>query len=530
MSQEEEPSEVVQQLSRLGQLVETHASWVFIGSKFVFKFKKPVDFGFLDFSSLDKRKRACDAELRLNARLAPSVYLGVVPVRSGQQSGLWVDDPDAISAVGSRGDPADPIADYAVKMHRLPDERRADHLLEQGKLGQDEIERLAILLAEFHAQSTCNEEISRYGQPDAVAGNVRENFDQTRGWITDYVDRRTEGEIENHQLGFLRERKELLQERVAQQRVRDGHGDLRLDHVYLSDSEIDVIDCIEFNDRFRYADTAADLAFLVMDLSHRGRRDLAEWLMARYASASGDYEAYRLIDFYEGYRAYVRGKVTALLHQQSRPRNDELAQKARSYFLHALVAQKPSLQPARLICVGGLIASGKSTVARRIARALCCPTVDTDSTRKRLMGVPLDQPLGQGAFQGAYGDEVSERVHDTVLHHAGDVLGTGRSIIIDASFRKKSTRARAFDLAKRHDVPLSFVECTVPEPVAKTRLHQRASAKTVSDARADLYDTFRRSFEAVDELQSDSHLLLDTSRSLEEQNEQLRRFGLPPRK
>lgn len=520
-------NDVVEQLRHLGKLIETHASWVFVGPRFVFKLKKPVNFGFLDFSTLEKREAACQAEVLLNARLAPSVYLGVVPVRRDGER-LWVDDEDAIAGLGAPHDPGGAIVDYAVKMHRLPDDQRADDLLARQSLEKADIERMAVLIADFHARCDNGPELERFGSPDAIAENVRENFEQTSGWISRYIDTETERSIEEQQLGFLRSEEQLFEERVAENMIRDGHGDLRLDHVYVSKGNVFVIDCIEFNDRFRYADTAADLAFLAMDLAHRGRRDLSEWLLARYVSQSGDYSLYRLIDFYEGYRAYVRGKVTALLDQQEGPSRPELAERARGYFLHALAAQNPPLKQPRLVCIGGLIASGKSTIAARVASWLCCAILDTDRIRKRLLRLPLHERSEQDAFAGAYDEKTSEQVYSTAFTHAEHILSTGRSVIVEASFRKKEMRKMAVDLAHRCSVPLLFVECQAPADIVKERLRQREQQENVSDARLDLYDSFARNFEPLEEMSPDVHRTIDTTLPRSEQDLRLAQFGLGP--
>src|SRR5690606_20418774 len=282
-----------------------------------------------------------------------------------------------------------PIVDWAVKMRRLNDADRADVLLSEGRLDVTKIQQLADLLVRFHASCSSDEHIASFGNRQNIEHNLRENFDNTRSLVHHYMPSSFEPEIEALQLGYLTNNESLLDERVRDLQVRDGHGDLRLEHVYFTERGICIIDCIEFNERFRYADTVADLAFLTMDLRHHLRSDLAEVLLNRYVEKSGDYCAFRLIDFYESYRAYVRAKVTALRDRQDEATaqgSSGLATEVSQFFGEARAALQAKLGPRRVIAVGGLIASGKSTAARQLATRLSCVVLDSDSCRKRLAG------------------------------------------------------------------------------------------------------------------------------------------------
>ncbi len=332
------------------ELIETHISWVFLAEREVWKVKKPVSLGFLDFSEPPQRRAACEAEVRLNRRLAAEVYRGVVPITRGR-SGRH--------RFGGDGEPVD----WAVHMHRLDETARADRRLADGRLGALEVERIAARLARFHAAARADAETAGYGSVEAIAGNVRENFAQTRDSAAAFLTPAQAAETEAWQLRFLEHNQHLFAERAAAGRVRDGHGDLRLEHVYMSagggsggdgdgedDGGVVIVDCIEFNRRFRFADVAADVAFLAMDLSWQGRADLAERFLAAYAHRSGDYGLYPLIDFYESYRAWVRGKVAVLLaadpHAAAAVR-DRAAAQARRYFLLALASERRALLPRR---------------------------------------------------------------------------------------------------------------------------------------------------------------------------------------
>ena len=492
--------------------IETHASWVFLGDRDVFKVKKPVRFPFLDFSTLEKRKRACEAEVTLNSRLAPHVYLGVVPVVRP------LAPPGGGMTFGGEGE----VVDWAVHMVRLPDAHRADTLVAGGKLGGPGIDAIAERLASFHAAARCDEETSALGSVAAITRNVVENFAETRDVVNDYLSREEADEIERWQLAFLRDNVPLFEDRIAEGRVRDGHGDLRLEHVYLGEpaapgAELTILDCIEFNERFRYADVCADAAFLSMDLAWHGRVDLAERFLARYARASGDYDLYGLVDFYESYRAYVRGKIAMILAND--PAGDvalreRAASEARRYFLLALAAHRKTLVSPALVCVGGLIGAGKSTVAEAIALEMSAPVIDADRTRKRMLGVEPTERVNTAAWAGAYDPAFTESVYAEVRRRAGVVLASGRPAVIDASFRSAGERRGARELARAHGVAIRFVECRADPELCRVRLLAREREKGVSDGRIGIFDDFVARFEPMSELSPGEHLVVDTSRPL----------------
>ena len=486
------------------ELAQTHISWVFLLENDVFKVKRPVSLGFLDFASVEKRKAACEAEMRLNARLAPTTYLGVVPVTR---------NPDGQHRVG--GKPGK-IVDWAVHMRRLPDARRADHLLLRGELTTEIVDALAARIASFHAAAATDGETARWGSVGAVSSCVEDNFTETEQTIAQYVGPEDADEIRRWQRAFLRDRAGLFDQRIAAGRVRDGHGDLRLEHVYIvGDAAPTIIDCIEFNDRFRYADVCSDVAFLSMDLAAHGHVDFAERLLARYAREANDFDLYALIDFYESYRAYVRGKISALMSSDEsieRPTRKQAEDEARRYFLLALSSNRRPLLGPSIIAVGGIIAAGKSTIAEAVGRLMNAPVVDADRTRKAMLGVTADRPVQDTAWQGAYAPHVTEKVYEEVLRCAGVVLASGRSVVIDASFRSAAHRKAARELATAHAAPFLFVECRVDAQIAKGRLDERARAPSISDGRLAIFDAFSAEFEPVLELSERDHIVLDTGR------------------
>jgi len=495
------------------ELLETHISWVFRLEREVYKVKKPVDFGFLDFRTPEQRRAACEAEVNLNARLAPGVYLGVVPVRVGE---------DGRARVHGDG----PTIDWAVRMMRLPDEHRADTLLRRGALAPEAIDVVAARLARFHATARCDEHTGVFGAPEAIWTNIEENFAQTAATLGDYLEPGLANELVRWQREFLHEHAPLFVSRAAGGRVRDGHGDLRLEHVYLSESlEPTIIDCIEFNERFRFADVCADVAFLSMDLAEHGRVDLAERLLARYAREADDYDLFALADFYESYRAFVRGKIHAIV--AAAPGTDEAARarakaEARRHFLLALSFDRRSLLAPAVVAVGGVIAAGKSTVAELVGDELGAPVIDSDRTRKGMLGAAPTQPVHEGAWRGAYDRSFTDRVYDEVLRRARVVLASGRPVVLDASFRSVGMRSAARALAVEFGVPFRLVECRCDPVVCRARLEERAKHASVSDGRLEIFDDFCKSFERIAELAPSEHLVVDTALPLETVADRLR--------
>jgi len=297
---------------------ETHISLVFLADDYVYKIKKPVNFGFLDFSTLEKRKHFCEKEVELNKRLSPDVYLGVLAVTLDNGK----------VAMDGKG----PTVEYAVKMRRLPTEKLMITLLRENQLTREMVERVAEAIALFHAQSGASKEIEKFGSIEVIKTNTDENFSQTEKYVGLSISESQFESIKKYTDSYLNYRTGVFKRRVAEGRIKDCHGDLHLEHVCVTEP-IKIFDCIEFNDRFRYSDTAADIAFLAMDLDFNGRRDLSEILIAAYVKFSKDRGVLNVVNFYKVYRAYVRGKVTSfrldLLHPTAK---SEVLRTAQKYF------------------------------------------------------------------------------------------------------------------------------------------------------------------------------------------------------
>ncbi len=302
------------------RFMETHISLLFLTGNHVYKIKKPVNFGFLDFTSLGKRKFFCEEEVKLNRRLSPGIYLGVVRITK---------EGDRIHLEG-RGEPVE----YAVKMKQIPEEKLMDRLLEKRQVTPKMVEAVSEKLVQFYFSAETNDHIKSFAKPERVKQDTDENFEQTEKYIDVTIPRKVYEEVKNKTNNFFRASGKIFERRVASERIRDCHGDLRLEHIFWGE-EICIFDCIEFNERFRYTDVAADIAFLAMDLDYHGREDLSDRLIHAYVGESGDYELMEVLDFYKCYRAYVRGKVESFrLDDPHIPEGEkkEALKRAQKYF------------------------------------------------------------------------------------------------------------------------------------------------------------------------------------------------------
>jgi aminoglycoside phosphotransferase family enzyme/predicted kinase len=467
----------------------THSSVVFLAGRYAYKVKKPVALGFLDFTSLEKRRHFCEEEVRLNRRLAPTVYLGVVPV-ARTPAGVRVEGPGE-------------VIDWAVKMERLPEGATLQQRLRRGEVGAELLAALARKVAAFHAAAEGGEQVSAFGRFEVVARNARENFDQAAPQAGTTLSRSVLDRLRALTEETLERLRPLIESRAQRGVPRDTHGDLHLDHVYLfpeksSPADLVIIDCIEFNERFRFADPVADMAFLVMDLLFHGRKDLAGAFTDAYFQAAADPEGRGLLPFYTAYRAAVRGKVEGFeLAEKEVPDEERAAAlaRARAHWLLALgELDRPGRRPC-LVLVGGLPGTGKSTLARALAgRAGFC-LIRSDQVRKDLAGKAGLAP-GPAAFgAGVYSPAWNDRTYGKVLRRAEEQLFEGKRVLVDASFREEARRRDFLGLAARLAVPAAFLLCRADPDVIRPRLAGRRG--DVSDADWPVFQEAARRWEEI---------------------------------
>lgn len=482
------------------ELAQTHISYVFIAGDYVYKVKKPVDFGFLDFTTLEKRKFYCEEELRLNRRLAPSIYLDVVAITEDDRRRL---------APGGAGD----VVEYAVRMKKLPLDRMLKILLAQGKADAGTFDAVAARIAAFHRDAQTGGKIDEMGSLATIRHNQEENFQQTEKYRDVTIPSYQYDFIKRYVERFLKAKKTLLEKRVADHKIRECHGDLHLEHICVAD-EIIVFDCIEFNERFRCGDVAAEVAFLTMDLDYNGYTGQAEAFTNAYLKYSGDTDMRALLNFYRCYYAYVRGKVTSFrLDQKELPDSERhTVQLTASRYFDLAYTYATRLEKPALILTAGMIGSGKSYQARNLASRFGADVIRTDVLRKELLNIAPAERHPDAFGQGIYSNDMSRRTYDKALEIAARKIAQGKPVIIDASFQSRADRALAVDLANRLHIPFYCIECICPDEAVKIRLEKRKmETDNPSDGRWEILQEQKRHYEAVDEIPAASHFRIDTS-------------------
>jgi hypothetical protein len=492
---------------------QSHISYVFLAGPIVYKIKKPVRFSFLDYSTLDKRRHFCKEEVRLNRRLAPDVYLDVVPILESE--GRFILGDGASEHQGKK-------VEYAVKMQRLPEAQMLAPLIKNGRVGKEAMDRLAAKLVAFHA-SVGTENASVYGAPEAIWQRWSESFRETEPFVGRTIGARQYRAIADFSAGFYRNHESLLAARVRAGRVREGHGDLRAEHVCLTDGIV-IFDCIEFSAGLRTCDVSSELAFLAMDLDFLGEPALSADFVTAYEQRSGDRELSILLPFYKCYRAYVRGKVESLKSGEAEvpvAEREIAAAQARCYF--ALACRYARGQPRRaLIIVCGLAGSGKSTVARALRERTGFALMNSDITRKRLAGLKPTEHATQEFRGGIYSDAFTDLTYRTLLAETENASRQCAGVIVDATFQDAKQRRRFVELAARLEVPVVFIECQAAEAEILRRLEKRASAgNEVSDATREIYLRQRGEFMPLVEVPENSHFVVRTDAAPTEVVDQL---------
>jgi len=519
-------------------VIQTHASAVVLTASRVYKLKKPKDFGFFDYSTPALRRHFCQQEVLLNARLAPQVYLGVAPVllfAGGRLRFGPTFSPGDVPLPGTMLD-GGRIVDYAVVMLRLPDEATLEFRVRTGTASPSLLQEIARYVAAFHATSSTDAHIASFGGVEVIRGNWEENFAQMKPYIDRSLSALTYNRIVEYIRHFLDERTSLFTSRVQIGRIRDCHGDLRLQHVYVLDESdppahrLAILDGIEFNERFRYSDVASEIAFLAMELEAAGRYDLSRVFVDSYIAETGDEALREVLPFYICYRACVRGKVCSFqLDEPEVPeaQREEAQEAAASLF--ALAASYTS-GPTRssLLMMGGVMGTGKSTLAGALQHELGWVLYSSDTMRKQLAHLDPALPQADAFGQGVYSSERTARTYQALLVEAGAVLASGRSVLLDASFIRRADRQAAACEATARGAHTIFVECVCPREVALQRLARRWKARVerdqatseeasrASDGRPDLYDAQCAVWEAfdADEEPHTEHIAVSTTSSL----------------
>ena len=478
---------------------ETHISHLFFADDLVYKIKKAVRFSFLDYSTLGKRRYYIHEELTLNRRLAPTVYLDVVPI--GRDVSGW--------RLGASENPLE----FALLMRRLPDSRMLPALLESAQVTAEMMRSLAQVLAGFHAIVPQLDPALAATHFDTVARQWRDNLNDVEQLIGDAIDLESFAGIKAFGDNFLDQNRGFISRRAFDGWVRDGHGDLHGEHVCFAPEGIQIFDCIEFDPQLRLCDLASEIGFLLMDLEARGGARWGEVLLPRYRDLIDDSGLTVLLPFYKCYRALIRGKVEAL-------RGGASAAAGRYFTVAGRQTWSPYKPFVAVIC--GLTGSGKSTLARELSERIGIDVINSDVVRKELTGT-----TGRGVpfNQGIYSSEVTEKTYDKMFDDTDRRLSHGQSVMLDATFAQRRYREKLVAIAARHQAPVYFLQCVASDGLTQTRLRERAmNENEVSDGRWEIYLQQKSMEEPLDECSSEVYLKLSADGSIEDLRRSSERF------
>ena len=531
-------------------IIQTHASAVILTPAYVYKLKKPRNFGFFDYSTIALRRHFCQMEVILNDPLAPDIYLGVAPVveSSGGSFSFGHTYPPGNVPLPGGLDRAGTLVDYAVVMRRLPESATLYALLHAGNVSPDLMSEIAQTVAHFHTQTQTNDHVASFGCMDVIRKNWDENFQQMRPYIGRTIQKDVYTALQRYVHQFLKQHEALFQQRITHDHIRDCHGDLRLQHVYVlpaldsaTKQRIILLDRIEFNERLRYGDVASEVAFLCMELDFAKRPNLSQAFLTRYIEETGDRSLPTLLPFYSCYRACVRGKVASLLlddTEVTKAQQAQATQEAIDMFTLALHYTHATQHPL-LIMVGGVMGTGKSTIACEIQHKYHYPLLSTDSIRKELARLQPMQPQAEQFGAGIYDPAWTRKTYAALNDRAQAYLQQGYSVILDGTFASRADRQKIAHVAAQHGATALFIECVAPREITLQRLAQRWQARTAtsvatheglsgisiadmasmaSDGRPELYDAQLAHWEAYDPEQEREvrHIVLPTMAASQE--------------
>ncbi len=455
------------------RLIQTHISYILLTGEYAYKIKKPVNFGFLNFTQLEQRHHFCNEELHLNQRGAPKLYLEVLPIC--QQADGYQLGGDGIAV------------EYTIKMRQFPDEALLSNVFERGGLTPELVQTLAGVVAKYHAGAKTNDYIRSFGEVAQVRKAFDENYAQTEQYIGGPQTQSQFDQTRAYSDRFFTEKGALFASRMQNNCIRACHGDLHLGNVCYWQDQLMLFDCIEFNEPFRLVDVMYDVAFMVMDLQAKQRPDLANIFLNAYIEQTGDWEGLQVLPLYISRQAYVRAKVTSFLLND--PAVSESAKQTASKvaaMYYRLAWQCTQTQSGRIFLMSGLSGAGKTTVARQLAQQTGAIHIRSDAVRKHLAGISLDQRGDQSGQYGSgiYTPEMTQKTYDRLKELALLLAKQGWAVILDAKYDQQALRQAVLLQAESEHLAVKILHCTAPLEVLRDRLNTRQG--DIADATADL--------------------------------------------
>jgi len=469
-------------------VLQTHISYVVLTDEFAYKIKKPVDFGFLDYSTLEKRKHFCNQEVLLNKRLCPEIYLGLVSLTKTS---------DSLELDGS-GE----VVEYAVKMKQFSQDHIMTQLLQEDTIVHRHIDDILSVLVPFYHNQQSSQDIQSYGALESIRQNTDENFEQTQAMIGTTITKDAFDELKQTTDDFYLEHSDVFEHR--QSCIKDCHGDLHSGNIVIQKEKTCIFDCIEFNKRFRYIDVASDIGFLAMDLDYLNQPYLSSYLIDSYVNQSNDTGIFDVLNFYKTYRAYVRGKVAGFKLNDphvSQKDKEQVCSITHQYFSLAcyyaklLQIQMTNSRPL-LFMVMGITGTGKSTIAQKLSVDYHAIVINTDIIRKQQAGMDVYERHHDEFDKGLYSPENITQTYKMVAEFAEKQLTAGYHVVVDATCRTQQHRSLISSVAEKHDALVVRIYCVCDDEVARSRLDKRVQSKSISDGRWEIYHQQKDSFES----------------------------------
>ncbi|MEL4895860.1 bifunctional aminoglycoside phosphotransferase/ATP-binding protein [Crocosphaera sp. Alani8] len=449
------------------KVIQTHISVIFLTGNYAYKIKKPVDFGFLDYSNLEKRQHFLNQELTMNQAIAPDIYSEVLPITLENEQ----------VKIAGEGE----IIEYVLKMNQFPQDSLLINLFKAGKLEKHHLEELGKIVAKFHRETKIDDYIKSFGDIEVIKQSIDENYKITEKYIGNVQTEKQYQETRKFTDNYFEKKQEYFKQRQKENKIRECHGDLHLKNICLFNNKIQLFDRIEFNEEFRYVDLMCDVAFTVMDLDARNRQDLSNIFLNTYLERTGDWRGLQVLPVYLSRQAYVRAKVNSMMLDDpniSEENHQKAQQEAKNYY--HLAWQYTQRNQGKIIIMSGLSGSGKTTVAKYIAENINAILIRSDAVRKHLGNISLDE-TGNSEL---YSQEMNEKTYQTLIKLGEIVAKAGFNVILDAKFDRHQWRKPIIEIVKKHNISLTILSCYTPVETLSDRLSNRKG--DISDATFDL--------------------------------------------